>query len=131
MPVSGQASDGEVSCAEIRKQGVTPKDINPEWMDKMVKRLFMELQKQLARVEATKPDDNDTKCASVRAANVRTLETIERTLERLARMEQERVAKRHVRATASKEEMRARLQHRINLLLEYRGEEKIPEGSQP
>jgi uncharacterized Zn finger protein (UPF0148 family) len=97
----------------------------------MVKRLFREPQKQLSRIESTKPEDSDTKKASVRATNIRALDSLERTLERLARMEQERTAKRHTRATASKEEMRARLQHRINLVLAYRGEETIPEENQP
>ncbi|HVV65988.1 MAG TPA: hypothetical protein VHC42_10990 [Rhizomicrobium sp.] len=105
---------------------VGPDDIDSEWMDQMVKRLFKELQKQLARVEATRPEDNDTKQAQVRTANVRTLSAIERTLERLARLEQQRIARRQTKAVASNDDMRARLQHRINLLLDYRGEEKIP-----
>jgi leucyl-tRNA synthetase len=100
---------------------IGPDDVDSEWMDQMVKRLFKELQRQLARVEATKPEDNDTKTAAVRTANVRTLSAIERTLERLARMEQQRVASRKVRTTARNDELRAQLQHKIDLLLTYSG----------
>jgi hypothetical protein len=105
---------------------VRPGDVDSEWMDEMVKRLFTELQRQLACVEATRPEDNDVKKAQTRAANLRTLSTIERTLERLARLEQQRIARRQTKAVASNDDMRARLQHRINLLLEHRGEETIP-----
>jgi len=120
MPVTPKRSaDERDSFDETRK--VCPGDIDSEWMDQMVNRLFKELQKQLARVEATKPEDNDTKTAAVRTANVRTLSAIERTLERLARMEQQRVASRKVRTTARNDELRAQLQHKIDLLLTYSG----------
>jgi hypothetical protein len=115
--------------AEAMKD-VRPEDIDSEWLDKMVKRLFRELNKQLARVEATRPEDNDTKKAAVRATNVRTLSTIERTLERLARMEQERIAHRQTKTVVRNDELRAQLQHKIDLLLTYRGTDEISQEPQ-
>ncbi|HVU22365.1 MAG TPA: hypothetical protein VHE09_16665 [Rhizomicrobium sp.] len=103
-----------------------PDDIDSEWLDDMVKRLFKELQKQLARVEATKPDDNDTKCAAVRTANVRTLDAIERTLERLVRMESERIASRQTKTAGKNEHLRVQLEYRINTLLAARGLPALP-----
>jgi hypothetical protein len=123
--------DRKVSGALTRDQfstrGVKPDDVKPDWMDKMVKRLFSELQKQLARIEATKPDDNDTKCASVRAANVRTLSSIEQTLERLARLEQQRVAKRQTKMVVRKDELRASIQHKIDILLKHQEADRTAE----
>ncbi|MEI9932892.1 MAG: hypothetical protein WDM89_20730, partial [Rhizomicrobium sp.] len=95
MPTTpARKGDGALTRAEIEAAGVKPDDIDPEWLDKMVKRLFKELQRQLACIESTKPDDGDTKKASVRAANIRSLGALERTLERLNHMAQERIAKR-------------------------------------
>ena len=118
---------GALTRADIEAAGVKPDDIDPEWIDKMVKRLFRELQKQLARVEATKPDDNDTKCASVRSANVRTLSSIEQTLERLARMEQERIAKRQTKRVVRNDELRASIQHKIDILLKHQESDRSAE----
>ncbi|HWA03879.1 MAG TPA: hypothetical protein VG819_10155 [Rhizomicrobium sp.] len=122
---------GALTRAEIEAKGVKPDDIDSRWMDDMVKRLFKQLHTQLARIEATKPEDGDTRKASVRAANIRALDTLERTLERLARMERERTAGRTARETESREQIRARIQHRINLVLAYRGEEQIPAEPRP
>lgn len=132
MPVVPTRRTGSaLTRAQIEAKGVKPDDIDPGWMDEMVKRLFKQLQTQLARIEATKPEDGDTRKASVRAANIRALGQLERTLERLARMEQERTARRTARASESSEDVRARLQHRINLVLAYCGQEQIPEEPQP
>jgi hypothetical protein len=117
---------GAPTRVEIEAAGITPNDIDSEWMDQMVKRLFMELQKQLARVEATKPEDSDVKAASVRTANVRTLDVIERTLERLMRMELERVASRQTKTAVRNEQLRIQLEYRINTLLAARGLPNLP-----
>jgi phage terminase small subunit len=117
---------GALTCADIEKAGVKPNDIDPEWLDQMVKRLFKELNRQLACIEATKPEDSDTKKATVRAAHVRTLGAIERTLERLARMEQGRVAKRQTRTVGNNDELRASIQHKIDMLLTVQGAGSAP-----
>ena len=106
-------ADGVLAHARIGGETITPKDVKPTWLDNMVKRLFKELNKQLARIEATKPDDNDPKKASVRVHNIRALSSIEQTLERLARLEQQRVASRKVRSLARDEDLRTKIEHRI------------------
>lgn len=118
---------GATECIVLNGEEIDPDDIDSEWLDRMVKRLFKELQKQLARIEATKPSDNDPKQASVRAANVRALSTIERTLERLMRAEQQRVAQRKVMTVMQHDQRRADLISRLDKLLEYRRAEELPE----
>lgn len=113
--------------ADIREMGVMPDDIDSDWMDDMVKRLFKELRRQLAQVESTKPHDDDTKAATVRATNVRALSAIERTLERLARMEQQRVVSRKVSTVARNDEIRAELERRLDKLLTYQSTPEVPE----
>jgi hypothetical protein len=108
---------GELTFAQIEALGVTPDDIDPKWMDDMVKRLFKELKRQLSQIESVKPDNEEVKRAAVRAANVRALGAIERTLERLARMEQQRVASRKVRTAVRNEEIRITLERRIDSLV--------------
>jgi leucyl-tRNA synthetase len=120
MPRTSTRSPVADALSEAIKD-IGPDDIDSEWLDKMVKRLFKELQKQLARVEATKPDDNDTKTASVRTANVRTLDAIERTLERLTRLENERISRRQMKTVVRNDELRAQLQRKIDNLLTYQG----------
>jgi hypothetical protein len=129
MPVAGElrADDAAMSAA---MKDVRPNDIDPKWMDEMVKRLFNELRKQLSRIEATKPEDNDTKNASVRVANVRALDTIERTLERLARMEKQRVESRESKQAQRNDAIRAELHRRINNLLTFEGKDAIPGGDE-
>ncbi len=111
---------GALARARIGGETITPKDVKPSWLDNMVKRLFKELNKQLARIEATKPDDNDPKTASVRVHNIRALSSIEQTLERLARLEQQRVASRKVRSLARNEELRIKIEHRIDRIIAAR-----------
>ena len=106
----------EMSLDEIRARGVTPEDIDSDWLDKILQRLFRALEVQLARIEATTAYDDDVKRAQVRAANVRALSAIERTLERLARLEQQRVASRKTKASAGYEEIRAEIERRIDRL---------------
>ena len=61
--------------------------LDPEWLDSMVKRLITELEKQLAAVaDASKEGSTPV----TRAADARTLAALERTLERLSRLERER-----------------------------------------
>ena len=110
---------GALTFAQIRKHGVEPDDIDEDWMDDMVKRLFTELRRQLSMIESTKPSNDETKVASVRAANVRALDSLERTLERLARLEQQRVASHKVRTATQDEEIRITLERRINRFIAH------------
>jgi len=130
MNIDGQPGV-ELTLDQIRAQGVKPEDIDSDWLDSMVKRLFKALEVQLARIEATKPDDNEPRKAQVRAANVRTLSAIERTLERLARLEQQRAASRKVRTSARYDEIRAEVERRIDrisLTFKTQGDTGQPES---
>jgi hypothetical protein len=62
-------------------------DADTEWLDEMMTKLQRELERQLNRVAAAKAGDDDSR---ERAADARTLNALERTLERLARLERER-----------------------------------------
>jgi erythromycin esterase-like protein len=121
---------GELTFAQIEALGVTPDDIDSNWMDDMVKRLFKELKRQLSQIESIKPENDEVKRAAVRVANVRALSALERTLERLARMEQQRVASRKVRTAARNEEIRITLERRIDRLVIYSATQHVPEKSE-
>jgi len=72
-----------------------PGEIDSAWLDEMVKKLFETLESQLQQVAKAKPGAKD---AAARAANARTLSSLERTLERLAKMERARLALREKKA---------------------------------
>ncbi|HEY5347488.1 MAG TPA: hypothetical protein VIJ72_04795 [Rhizomicrobium sp.] len=93
-----------------------------EWLDEMVKKLFRELEKQLARVGKAGAREN----ASGRAADARTLSSLERTLERLARLERERAAVRERKVVRHDEDTRTALERRMDKLLAAGGAAKIP-----
>jgi flagellar biosynthesis regulator FlaF len=124
-----QPAFGERTLAEIRAEGIGPEDITEDWMDDMVKRLFRELKRQLSQVENAKPAP-ETHQAGLRAANARTLAGLERTLERLARLEQQRALVRETKVTANKDNARAALERRITLLIETARVESGPERSE-
>jgi hypothetical protein len=104
--------------------GVTPEDINTEWLDDMVKRMFKELNRQICQLENLKEGAGT---GSDRAANARTLGSLERTLERLARMEREREALREKKVAKKNDEARAALIRRLDQLLAAGSAPEIPE----
>ena len=111
---SSPLADGALSLAELRAQGVTPQDIDPEWMNQMTNRLFAELKRELSQLENSKPRaEYDQKDASVRALNARTLDSLQRTLERLTRMEAQRADRRSRYPEISAEEARDKLEPHI------------------
>lgn len=104
--------------------GVTPDDVDTKWMDDMVKRLFKELNRQMCQLENLK---EGTSTGPDRAANARTLGSLERTLERLARMEREREALREKKVAKKNDEARAALIRRLDQLLAAGSAPEIPE----
>lgn len=85
---------------------------NPgEWMDEMIRRLFLETDKQLKLIEETKARD-----VSEQERHARTLASLERTLERLARIESERASSER-KVTMTYEEARAAFERRLDKLL--------------
>ena len=103
--------------------GVRPDDIDSEWLDDMVKRLFKELNRQMCQLENIK---EGTGSAPDRAANARTLSSLERTLERLQRMEREREALREKKVAKKNDEARDALIRRLDQLLAQGAAPKVP-----
>ncbi len=104
--------------------GVTPEDIDSEWMNDMVKRLFRELNRQMCQLEGLKEGSST---GPDRAANARTLSSLERTLERLARMERERELLREKKVAKKNDEVRDALIRRLDQLLAHAATSRIPE----
>ncbi len=91
--------------------------LESEWLDLMVKNLKDELQSQVARVRlaARQPGEDEAK---MRASDARTLGVLERTLERLAKLERERAMVRESKVRKLVEGTRAALECRLDKLLE-------------
>ncbi|HWA70375.1 MAG TPA: hypothetical protein VG821_11150 [Rhizomicrobium sp.] len=81
-----------------------------EWLDEMVKRLNAELEKQLRRVSQAQ----DAGDAQSRAADARTLSALERTLERLSKLETARAAVREKKIVKHDTDARAALERRLD-----------------
>ncbi len=89
-----------------------------EWLDLMVKNLKDELQRQLARVRDTEDEDKDKKSdARSRAADARTLASLQQTLEKLGRLEQQRAMVRETKVRKDADGARAALERRLDKLL--------------
>jgi hypothetical protein len=86
-------------------------ELDPEWLDTMVKTLITVLEAQLDAVAKVKPKQGDAKS---RAADARTLSALERTLERLSRLERERAAVRERKIARHDESARDALERRLD-----------------
>ena len=82
-----------------------------EWLDTMVNKLIKELEKQLTVVSETSKDGSTPQS---RAADARTLAALERTLERLSRLERERAAVREKKVAKHGTDARAALERRLD-----------------
>ncbi|MDB5740211.1 MAG: hypothetical protein JWP16_1251 [Alphaproteobacteria bacterium] len=90
-----------------------------EWLDTMVKRLIAELEKQLVAVAGAQTDQSTPQS---RAADARTLAVLERTLEKLARLERERATVREKKIARHDTQGRAALERRLDKRLAARGQ---------
>jgi hypothetical protein len=115
MPATPDRNPCDVSFAGLRACGVGAVDIDSDWLDDMVNRLFRELKRQLSQVETAKPA-SETDQAGLRAANARTLAMLERTLERLVKLEQQRALMRETKVAAKHDGARVELERRIDRL---------------
>jgi hypothetical protein len=86
-------------------------ELNPEWLDMMVKKLITVLEAQLVAVAKADPEAGDAKS---RAADARTLSALERTLDRLSRLERERAAVREKKVARHDESERQALERRLD-----------------
>jgi hypothetical protein len=85
---------------------------DPLWLDEMVKKLITVLEAQLNAVSKMQSDGTPTS----RAADARTLSSLERTLERLSRLERERASKdlSREKKIAGHDDARAALERRLD-----------------
>ena len=126
---SSPLADGALSLDELRAHGVKPQDIDPKWMDDMTNRLLIELKRELSQLENAKPKTEfEKQDAATRALNARTLDSLQRTLERLNRMEAQRAASRAVKGQITPDEARKRLEPRILEIVARIRSEKDSEG---
>jgi hypothetical protein len=89
----------------------TTPDFDSEWLDTMVKKLITVLQQQLEGVARSKDDPKD---ARARASDARTLSSLERTLEKLSKLERERAAVREKKVAQHDADARAALERRLD-----------------
>ena len=117
----------ERTLDEMRVGG--PEVIDDAWKDDIVKRLLLQLKRQLCQLENTKPTPEIGQ-ANIRAANVKTLASIERTLDRLLQMEQQRALARETKVAAKNDNALAELERRIDQLAAAARASSDPEKSQ-
>ena len=129
IPEPLEMSDAEADEVASTLREIKPEDIDSEWLDDMVHRLFRELKRQLEAVEESAVSKLMNEAPS-RHANARTLDTLQRTLERISRMEAERTAKRVARSVKDAEEARASLQRKLDQFLARERALTISEGSE-
>ena len=89
----------------------TTPDFDSEWLDTMVKKLITVLTDQLEGVARAKAAARD---ARERAADARTLSSLERTLERLSKLERERASVREKKIARHDTDARAALERRLD-----------------
>jgi len=90
-----------------------------QWMDEIMERFLLETDKQLKLIEETKARE-----VTEQASHARTLASLERTLERLARLETQRAA-RERKVVKTDDEARAALERRLDKLLAGPGAEEV------
>jgi hypothetical protein len=88
------------ACARppLSTRGLKPFDLNPDEMDDVTMRIFNELRKQLSMMETKKAEQLD---AQDRERHARILASLERTMERLAKVEAGRTAARKSKVTTN------------------------------
>jgi hypothetical protein len=124
-------ADGALTFDDLRALGIRPEDVDEQWMDEMVKRLFHELRRQLSQLETAKAAEDTAEQAGRRATNVRTLVSLERTLERLARLEQQRALSRETKVAAQDDDAVAALERRLDKLLAAEGAPQVLKRPKP
>ena len=114
MPILSDPVVAAENAARRANEKLNPEDINSDWLDDRLKRLFNELDRQMKQVEESRTGSTD---AQGRAANARTLASLERTLERLSRTERERAAQRTSKALTKDGNRRAEIERKISRII--------------
>jgi hypothetical protein len=121
MPITSDPVVAAENAARRTQEKLKPEDVDSDWLDDMVKRLFNELDRQMKQVEDSRTGQAD---AQGRAANARTLASLERTLERLSRTERERAAQRTSKALTKDGNRRAEIERKIARIIGIEFEDK-------
>jgi hypothetical protein len=93
-----------------------PEPIDDNWKDDIVERLLRELKRQLCQLENTKPTQEIDQ-AAIRQANVATLASIERTLEKLLHLHQQMALAQETKKATKHDDAIAALERRLDKLL--------------
>ncbi len=126
MPMQANFAPGVIDAWRPKNLcDLMPEDIDDEWMDLMVKRLFRELDKQLNLIEKADPP----KTAAEKAQVARTLASMERALGRLTRTEMERAARREQKVAGTNDDKRAILESRLDQLSARETQAGVPDES--
>jgi hypothetical protein len=105
--------NGELSLA-CRRAGEV-EVIDEKWKDDIVQRLLRELKRQLSQLENTKPTPEIDQ-ANIRIVNVRAIASMERTLDRLIRQDEQRALNRETKVAAKNDNALEALERRIDQL---------------
>ena len=106
-----------------------PEVIDEKWKDDIVRRLLLQLKRQLCQLENTKPT-TEIDQANIRIVNVRSIASMERTLNRLIQQDEQRALKRETKVAAKNDDARAALERRLDQLLAAAGAPQVPEKTE-
>jgi hypothetical protein len=109
LPVGVEPTLGEMRAGAVEV-------IDEAWKDDIVRRLLLQLKRQLCQLENTKPT-TEIDQANIRIVNVRALASMERTLDRLIRQDEQRALKRETKVAAQDDKAFAELERRIDQLV--------------
>jgi len=93
-----------------------PEVIDEAWKDDIVRRLLLQLKRQLCQLENTKPTPEIDQ-ANIRIVNVRALASMQRTLAKLFQQDEQRALKRETKVAAQDDKAFAELERRIDQLV--------------
>ena len=111
----------------LSTKGLRPSDINSDEMDELIMRILAEVKRQLGQLEQA--EQRDVENASARDKHARILASLERTMERLAKVEAGRAAARKAKVTTNGLSGRKALEARIDRILAAEFERAAAEGA--
>ena len=101
---------------ERTEQSRTRAPLDAKWKEEFVESLLHELRRQLHQLQNAAPTAEPDQ-AGIRAQNVATLARIERSLDRLMKMQEAQVQKRDNKTAANNDNAKETLQRRMDQLL--------------
>lgn len=101
--------------------------IDAKWKEEFVESLLRELRRQLQQLQNAAPTAEPDQ-AGIRAQNVATLARIERSLDRLMKMQEAQTLKRDITTAANNDNAKETLERRLDQLLEAGRARRSAEG---